>query len=118
MKHCAVCQTDFEPKNAKGIYCSNKCKMAAYRLKRDSPETTQPLAQHIKPSNWQESIAHYCQEQGITPEDLVDTHKLFALRLPNRVKQTNIDCGIPLPTGTDSTTMSRTERLKQLRAKN
>lgn len=34
MKKCIVCGADFEPKNPKGKFCSDKCKMKAARDKK------------------------------------------------------------------------------------
>jgi hypothetical protein len=31
MKKCIVCGNEFEPKNKKGVYCSQKCKQKDYR---------------------------------------------------------------------------------------
>jgi endogenous inhibitor of DNA gyrase (YacG/DUF329 family) len=31
MKKCKVCQTEFEPENAKGVFCSAKCRQKDYR---------------------------------------------------------------------------------------
>ena len=115
MKQCAVCGGDFEPKNSKGIYCSNKCKMTAYRLKKDTPPVVQPLSPQINASVWQESVTKYCDEQGITPDDLIDTHKMFAIRIGGSRKPIADSSEAPAPSS-DPTTLSRTERLKQLKA--
>jgi hypothetical protein len=82
MKNCLVCGKEFEPKNNKGVYCSQKCKQKDYRKqvagfikKGRGEDTIKPTTQDF---DWaKKSIKQYEQAQisrgtkkAVTPQEV------------------------------------------------
>lgn len=105
MKKCIVCGTDFEPKNPKGKYCSDKCKMKDARTKKKLGEDFKAeisLTGGLKMSSegvslivpdpnlmnervkWIEAFKRtedYCRLVGITTDELIEVHKTWKNRM-------------------------------------
>jgi hypothetical protein len=83
MKNCPNCLKDFEPNSGKQKFCSDKCKVAFGRkLAKDGVTTADKIPPPENEKNesknsysWVEEIEKYCGEEGITPEDLILSHK-------------------------------------------
>ena len=83
MKNCPNCLKDFEPNSGKQKFCSDKCKVAFGRkLAKDGVTTADKIPPPENEKNesknsysWVNKIEKYCGEEGITPEDLILSHK-------------------------------------------
>lgn len=94
------CGKEFAPNHGKQKYCSDRCKVHYSRLKKDNPPAFKDgmnknnangvlvlpkksvEAKFIKATieaqkniEWIKIVEDYCNQQGCTPEDLIEAHK-------------------------------------------
>lgn len=51
---CLYCKTEFNPKNKKGIYCSNKCRVYGNRNKNRNSKDR--IVTHIVTNEWKDAV--------------------------------------------------------------
>lgn len=131
MKHCKVCNKEFEPTSAKQVFCSPACKMKEARAKKKLPveKTFDGVFKKLAEQNglvdktWEKEIEEYCGVAGITPKELIETHKYWSVRMSG-VKDAMKQKVTITSSSTDEikipdnfATLSRTDKMKFLNKK-
>ncbi len=81
-KVCPNCSKSFEPKNPKGKFCSDTCRVlysrkAAKELGLKAAKEVPPPKDKPKKEGWIIEIETFCNEHNCTPKDLINGYVAF-----------------------------------------